>query len=557
MIDRLITIGIVVVTLIGGGLMIQQSPAPTSTGTNSGLTTAQEQDNAVQTPSQQPRSSETVQEATSGSTPLEGLDAYVKGAMETWNVPGTAIAVVKDDEVVFAEGYGVRNDNTGKPVTARTLFAVGSTTKAFTTAALGMLVDEGKISWDEKVVNYLPDFQLKDPWITRHLTIRDLLTHRVGLKRADLLWYSNKFNRDQVLQRIRNVEHKLRFRDQFGYQNAMYVAAGEIIESVTGQSWSTFVQNRIFNPLGMLVSNTSTDDLAYYSDVAMPHIQSSASEVRPIDYHNIDNAAPAGAINSNVQEMAQWVRLQLNEGTYEGQRLLEASTVRAMHSPETIIDPGPTQARLNPETTFSTYGLGWFVDDYRGHKAVYHGGNIDGMSAHVSMVPEEELGVVVLTNMNATPMPKILSKWITDRYLQAPEKDWSQHYRQIYEKIGQQRQQALQKVRENRTSGTEPSLGLERYAGVYESDLYGKLTIRAEDDGLILQYGDLVGDLTHWQYDTFRVSWPPSVRAVVGGFFLANIHLDARGNIQSLELSDALGRLELGEFKRVGDVGQP
>lgn len=557
MIDRLIAIGIVMFTLIGGGLIVQQSPAPTSTGTTSGLTTVQEPEDAVQTPSQEPQSSETVQENTSGSTPLEGLDAYVKSAMETWNVPGTAIAVVKDDEVAFAKGYGVRNVNTGEPVTPRTLFAAGSTTKAFTTAALGMLVDEGKIGWDDKVIDHLPEFRFSDPWITRKATVRDLLTHRIGLERADLLWYAGKFNRDEFLHRIRDLEHSLRFRDQFGYQNMMYAAAGEIIESVTGQSWSTFVQNRIFNPLGMLVTNTSTDDLAYYSDVATPHVQSSASEVRPIDYRNIDNAAPAGAINSNVREMAEWVRLQLNEGTYEGQLLLEASTVREMHSPETIIDMGPSQRRLNPETTFSTYGLGWFVDDYRGHKAIYHGGNIDGMSAHVSMVPEQELGVVVLTNMNATPMPKTLSKWITDRYLQAPQKDWSQHYRQAYQQIGQQRQEALQEVRENRTPGTEPSLELERYAGVYESDIYGKLTIRTEDNGLVLKYGDLVGDLTHWQYDTFRVSWPPSVRAVVGGFFIANIHLDAQGDIQSMELSDALGQLELGEFERVDDAGQP
>jgi len=165
MIDRLIAIGIVMFTLIGGGLIVQQSPAPTSTGTTSGLTTVQEPEDAVQTPSQEPQSSETVQENTSGSTPLEGLDAYVKSAMETWNVPGTAIAVVKDDEVAFAKGYGVRNVNTGEPVTPRTLFAAGSTTKAFTTAALGMLVDEGKIGWDDKVIDHLPEFRFSDPWI--------------------------------------------------------------------------------------------------------------------------------------------------------------------------------------------------------------------------------------------------------------------------------------------------------------------------------------------------------------------------------------------------------
>ena len=548
MLNRLIVLGMVVLTLLGGGLFLQRDAAP-AVSTPGATTLAQSA--PVQTPSQQMQTAQAAEMA----APLADLDAYVQSAMESWNVPGAAIAVVKDGQMVLSKGYGVRDVNTEEPVTPRTLFAIGSTTKAFTTAALGMLVDAGRLSWDDKVVDHLPDFQLSDPWITRHATIRDLVTHRLGLERADLLWYAGKFDRDEVLQRIGNVAHTLRFRDQFGYQNVMYAAAGEVIESVTGKTWEAFVQERIFGPLGMLVSNTSTDDLQYYSNVATPHV-AIEGDLQPIEYRNIDVVAPAGSINSNVREMAQWVRLQLGEGAYEGERLLDAATVREMHSPETIIDLSPLQEQLNPETHFSTYGLGWILSDYRGRKVAYHGGNIDGMSAHVSLVPEDELGVVVLTNMNVTPMPEILSQWIVDRFLGAPKKDWSQLYSQVYQQISRGQQQAFQQVQEQRTPGTEPSLATERYAGVYESDVYGELTIEPEEGQLVLRYGDFVGDLSHWHHDTFRVNWRGAAQAIAGPFFFANVRLDSRGQIDSLRLHDPLGQLDLGEFERVGDIEQ-
>ena len=556
MLNRLILLGMVALTLLGGGLFVQQSTAPSATEVAPGAATVQSE--PVQSPSQELSTSSTSQ-ATTPDSPLAELDAYVQEAMETWNVPGTAIAVVKDDEVVLSKGYGVRNVNTEEPVTPRSLFAIGSTSKAFTTAALGMLVDDGKIAWDDRVIDYLPDFQLNDPWITRRATIRDLVTHRIGLERADLLWFAGKFDRDEVLRRVGNVEHTLRFRDQFGYQNVMYAAAGEVIESVTGKSWEAFVEERIFGPLGMLVSNTSADDLQYYSDVASPHVALPGG-LQPIEYRNIDVVAPAGSINSNVREMAQWIRLQLGEGTYEGTELLNASTVRETHSPETIIDASPLQQRLNPESNFQSYGLGWFLQDYRGRKLVSHGGNIDGMSADVALVPEEDLGVVVLSNMNATPFPEIVRREIVDRFLDAPKTDWSRLYQEVYGQIQTQQQRALQQVRDERVEGTEPSLATERYAGVYESDVYGELTIRPAEgddaDGLVLRYGEFVGDLSHWHHDTFQVSWRGAAQAIAGPFFFANVRLDSRGQIDALRLHDPLGRLDLGEFRRTGDIEQ-
>ena len=554
MLNRLIVLGMVALTVLSGSLLIQPSQTSSTPTTMQPGTAIQSP--SVQSPAQEMATPDGPQ-ATSTPSPLGDLDANVQEAMDDWNVPGAAIAVVKDDRVVFAKGYGVRDVETEKPVTPRTLFAVGSTTKAFTTAALGMLVDAGKLSWDDRVIDYLPDFQLKDPWITRHMTIRDLVTHRLGLERADLLWFAGKFDRDEVLQRVGNVAHTLRFRDQFGYQNIMYTAAGEVVESVTGKTWETFVQERIFGPLGMVVSNTSTDDLQYYSNVATPHV-ALGGDLQPIDYRNIDVVAPAGAINSNVMEMAQWMRLQLNEGSYEGDELLKPSTVREMHSPETIIDRSPLEDQLSPESHFSTYGLGWFLEDYRGRKLVHHSGGIDGMSAEVALVPEQDLGVVVLTNQNATPLPRILRGWIVDRFLGAPEKDWSQLYSQVYQQIGRQQQQAFQRVQEQRTPGTDASLAIERYAGVYESDVYGELTIRpasdGESEGLVLRYGDFVGDLSHWHHDTFRVNWRGAAQAIAGPFFFANVRLDSRGQIDNLRLHDPLGQLDLGEFERVGDI---
>jgi CubicO group peptidase (beta-lactamase class C family) len=334
------------------------------------------------------------------------------------------VAVVKDDSVVYLKGFGTREAGTSQPVDGNTVFAIGSSSKAFTAAAVGMLVDEGRVEWDDRVTEHLPQFQLSDPYITREFTVRDLLTHRSGLERGEFIWYATDRNRDEILRRVRHLEPSWGFRSRYGYQNIMYLAAGEIIPAVTEQSWDDLVRERIFALLGMTRSSTSTLALRDQPNVATPHAEIDG-QVRPIAWRNIDNIAPAGSINSNVGEVAQWIRMNLNEGTYRGQKVLSPEVVQAMQSPETIIRLEGAWAMMAPESNFMAYGLGWFLNDYRGRKIVHHGGNIDGMHALVAMLPEEELGLVVLTNHNPNFATYALMYRVFDAYLDAPQQDWS------------------------------------------------------------------------------------------------------------------------------------
>jgi len=477
---------------------------------------------------------------------VQDLDAYIARAMREWEVPGLALAIVKDDTVVLAKGYGVKRLGDLAPVTERTVFAIGSASKAFTTAALAMLVEEGKIRWDDPVVSYLPDFQLFDPYVTRELTIRDLVTHRSGLERADLLWYGTTYEREEIVRRIRFLKPRWSFRSRFGYQNILYLVAGQLIHAVTGKTWDEFVRERIFQPLGMTTSTTSVKALRAVSDVATPHAKIEGV-VRPIPWRDIDNIAPAGSINSNVLEMAEWIRLHLNEGTYRGRRFWSAATEREMHTPQTIIRPEPPYSTMFPEARFLTYGLGWFLHDYRGRKVVEHGGNIDGMSALVILVPEERWGAVILTNMNGTLLVHALKYRLLDALFGAPARDWSAEFLQRARALQEQQQAAVKRIEDARVMGTKPALPQAQYLGRYENDVYGEAVVAEEEGKLVLRFGPArVGDLEHWHYETFRVHWrdPLFPRA------FATFVPDVEGRVRELRMTIS-GLFEDLTFQRV------
>ena len=354
--------------------------------------------------------------------PLNGFDDYVNKALREWEVPGLAIAIIKDDRIVLAKGYGVRKLGDPTPVNERTLFAIGSSSKAFTAAAIAMLVDEGKLKWDDPVTKYLPGFELYDPYVTRELTVRDLLSHRSGLERGDFLWYGTEYDRDEILRRARYLKPTWSLRSTFGYQNLMFLAAGQLIAKVSGKSWDDFIRQRMFTPLSMTASSTSIRDLKNADNVSSPHAKIE-DKVEVIPWRNIDNIAPAGSINSSVVDMAQWVRLQLAQGEYQKQHLLSSGAAKEMHTSQTVIRLEPPLSLFYPEAHFLNYGLGWFLQDYRGRKVVEHGGAIDGMRAQVAMIPEEKLGLVILTNMGGTILPLPLMYRIFDAYLGAPQRD--------------------------------------------------------------------------------------------------------------------------------------
>lgn len=466
--------------------------------------------------------------------PLQGLDAYIEGAMRDWEIPGLAIAVVQGGETVWARGFGVRDVRTGEPVDENTLFAIGSASKAFTAAAVGMMVQEGLLAWDDRATKYIPTFETSDPYVTRELTVRDLLTHRSGLNRGDAVWYATELSRDEILHQVRFQPPTTSFRSAFGYNNNMVLAAGQLVPTLTGLSWDDFVDRRIFAPLGMERSVTSTLPLEHMDNVAQPHAKRDG-KVTPIPWRNIDNIGPAGSINSSVAEMSRWVRLQLARGEWKGQRLLDADVLREMHSAQTIIPLEGQWALMAPASNFMMYGMGWFLQDYRARKIIEHGGNIDGMHALVALMPEEDAGLVILTNL-PNDLTYALMYRVFDAYIGGAETDWNARYRALVQ-AGEAQRRAPE---ESRVSGTSPSLALDRYAGRYHHAMYGDVEVRFDKGRLVARRGSaLVGDVEHWHYDTFRIDWRDETR----GGALITFHLNARGDVAGANMQ-GLGDLE-------------
>jgi CubicO group peptidase (beta-lactamase class C family) len=469
---------------------------------------------------------------------LKEIDEYAQKAMRDWNVPGFAIAVVKDDKVIFAKGYGVREMAKPAPVDERTLFAIASNSKAFTAAAIGILVDEGKVKWDDPVTKYLPDFQLHDSYVTRELTIRDLLCHRSGLTTfgGDLLWYESSYDSKEILRRIRYLKPTSSFRSRFGYQNILFLAAGEIVTAVTGKSWGDFLRERFFNPLGMTSTVTTIRAFKPGDNVATPHNELDG-QTRVIRYSNVDGVAPAGAINSNVAEMAEWLRLQLGRGKHNGKQIFSTAVSREMWTPHLMLPISEQGEKFIPSRHFYTYGLGWFLYDYHGRKVVSHGGGLDGMVSQVGMIPEENLGVVVLSN-SETVLPSSLVNRVFDLFLGVPLRDWSAEFLAQRKATREARKDDEKKLEDERAKNTQPSLPVARYAGSYAGEMYGEAKVLVENGKLVLRLTpspNFVGDLEHWQYDTFRVKWRSSIVYPFPKGFVTFI-LNARGQVDEMKL---------------------
>jgi CubicO group peptidase (beta-lactamase class C family) len=429
---------------------------------------------------------------------FSNIEEYVSKAMENWEVPGLAIAIVKDDSIVFCKGFGVLKINNPELVNQHTIFAIGSCTKAFTAAALGILVDEGKIDWDDKVIGYLPKFQLSDPYLTQELTIRDLLSHRSGLEPCNGLWYGTFFDSQELLYRMRYIKPMIGFRTAWNYNNLMFLVAGQIIPAVTKIDWSDFINRRIFLPLKMSESYTSNNQLNDISNIATPHVKVE-NTVKPIAWRHIDHIAPAGSICSNVLDMAQWLRLLLNLGMVDGEQIISSNTINEMHSPQSI--------RKNSKSfneNFHLYGLGWTLQDYRGIKMISHNGALDGTSSRIALLPSHKLGIVILTNLHGTSITSVLICHIIDAYLEESLiDDWNAKLLAIA-----MEEKTLAKAKElelskNRLKDTTPSLDLNLYEGIYSNEVYGDILITQAQAGLHYDFHSFGGELSHWQLDTF------------------------------------------------------
>ncbi|MBW3552734.1 MAG: serine hydrolase [Gemmatimonadetes bacterium] len=464
---------------------------------------------------------------------LAGLDAYIRTAMADWEIPGLSLAVVRNDSVIYARGFGERTLGTGEPVDAHTLFAIASTTKAMTVAALGMLVDDSVIDWDDPVAKHLPSLQLGDAYLTRHLTIRDLLTHRTGLDRQDNIWIAAPFERPEILRRARHLEQAEGFRTGYRYNNLMYMVAGEVVGSASGMPWETFIENRLFAPLGMTRSTPRTAVVARRENVASSHTRVDG-RVRAVPRRDYDALGPAGSVFSSASEMAEWVRLHLAHGVHDGRRLLDSATVEEMHTPQVVVGIDSVTRRLFPDRNFRAYGLGWRLYDYRGRKMVEHTGNVNYTRTQVGMIPSEGIGVVAFANLSSSGLQIALMHRVFDALLGLPERDWSAEYLALNRRSSARSEERREELEASRVKGTRPSLPLEDYAGTYTDSLYGELRIEREGRGLVLRYAEphYVADLEHWHHDTFRAVW----RRPGFGRSFVTFTLDPRARAKAVDL---------------------
>ena len=451
------------------------------------------------------------------AAPAQAFDLArdVDRALKTFDVPGIAIAIVKDGKVVATQGFGVRRLGDPAPVTANTLFEIASNSKAFTAAALAQLVDEGKLGWDDPVISHLPDFRMYDGYVTQEMTVRDLLVHRsgLGLGAGDLLWWpTTTFSTDDIINRLRYVKPATSFRSAYAYDNLLYIVAGRIIAQKSGKSWGDTVQQRILAPLGMTGTTTNVAAMLRSPDYSAPHskINGRQSVVKPMP---VDNAVGAVGINTNAQDIAKWMNALLAGGQIAGgeARLFSAAQSKELWTPVTpmkIAEPKPALAAT--KANFNAYGLGFNIRDYRGKKLVLHGGALQGFYSRVLMVPEEKLGIAIFTNAENSGSMTALQWRILDHYLGAAPTDWigiiaaqeQEAHRKELDKIG--------KAGKARAAASKPSLPRTAYDGDYTDPWYGKVTIRHEGKKQIMTFTrtpDLTGELEHYQHDTFIVRW--------------------------------------------------
>ncbi len=441
---------------------------------------------------------------------LEGLDEQIESWMDEWKVPGLGVSVVRDGRVVLARGYGVKDVESAAPATADTLFAIGSNTKSFTVTLLGMLAADGLFDWNTPVREYIPEFELHDEVATALMTPEDLVTHRSGLPRHDLLWLGTGLTRDELLARLKYLEPTQPLRYRYQYQNLMFMTAGILAERVTGASWEELTEQRIFAPLGMKTATVSVDDMQQAADFSYPHGHEGEGPPARIPFRNIDAVGPAGSVNASAREMANYVQFHLDYGRWQGEQLLPEATARSMQSPHMPIT-GPQLTAFFSGAEDGTlgdpsYGLGLMTGSYRGRKHVRHGGGIDGFISSMEWLPHDDIGVVVLSNTSSSgTVPGLVVRAVFDRLLGLEPIDWAGRSREAEAKARTAADEAREKRADRRHADTRPSHALEDFTGDYSHPAYGVAKVRLEADALQIEAVGFAAPLEHFHYDVFVV----------------------------------------------------
>ena len=461
---------------------------------------------------------------------LQGIDDLAAKAMGEWKVPGLALGIVKDGKLIYAKGYGFRDVEHKLPVNTDTLFAIGSISKSFTSLAFAMLNDEGKVDWDKPVRTYLPEFQLFDPVAGERATPRDLFAHRSGLPRHDIVWYSSDFSRPDMVSRLRYLKPTKDFRSAYQYNNLTIMTMGYLEGKLTGLGWEGTIRDKIFSPLGMTHSDLSVNDIEKTDNHALPY-ELKKEAVRQVPFHNIDAIGPAGSINSSIADMSHYLTFQLGDGKYEGKQLVSESNLRLMHSAQTSMPALPPPFSF-PELGNFSYGLTWVVTAYRGHNLVWHNGGIDGFYALLSMLPDDHMGVVILTNMPGQFAPEILAYNVYDRLLGLDQVPWLTRFKDLETKQKKQEEESKKNKVSDKKPGTHPSHDWKDYAGNFENPGYGMIKIAQKGDAFELTLNNLGPyPLVHYHYDVFQI--PEDADTPASGE-LFQFHMDKKGDIHSV-----------------------
>lgn len=463
------------------------------------------------------------------------LDEFIQQGMKDWNIPGLAVTVVQDGKTLMTKTYGVKDQNSGDRVDENTIFSMASTTKAVVAMALGILVDDGKLNWDDKVIDHLPYFKLTDPYVTQEATVKDLLTHNLGLGNADFLWFGDKLNAEETIDRMKHAPMAYSTRSSFIYQNIMYAVAGEVIKAVSGKAWNEFIQQRILNPLEMSSTKLLSEDVLATDNKVTPHNDFDGKRLA-IPYTFSDGIGPAGMIWSSISDINNYLKFILQNGVYKQDTILSTQTFDYLFKPHALIPINsfyPTARLTQPNWT--SYGLGWFQHDYKGEKVDFHTGSLPGLIALVGQLRSKNLAVYVFANMDHAELRHAIMYKVFDLYALGGERDWQSDVFELYDGFKQAGKASDSTFRAERVQNTSTTLPLEVYSGDYVHEMYGTINITVKNDKLIFNQNDVLkGTFEHWHYNTFIGVSEKVYDLLVDS--IINFEIDSDGNAYKIDM---------------------
>lgn len=463
------------------------------------------------------------------------LDQMIKQGIKDWKIPGMAVTVVKDGEVVFLETYGVKDQDSKEKVDKETLFTMASTTKAMVAISIGILVDRGKLNWDDKVRDHLPSFKLNDSYTTADARVKDLLTHNLGLPNADFLWIIDSLSTDETLEKFSQVESAYPLRGGYTYQNIMYAVAGKLIEEVSGQHWSEFLYENLLKPLGLERTVSLGKQIFEKGNYATPHYDDFEEGVVKVPMMIFDQVGAAGMNWASIEDMGNYMSFLVNDGIYKGDTLVLPSTFNFLFEPQSFVGSAgfyPTQQLTKPN--WMTYGLGWFQHDYRGEKLDFHTGSISGLVALAGIMRDKNTAVYVLANLDHAELRHAVLYKAMDLYaFDDGSRDWHQEIFDLYSGFRNSQIERLDKWKADRDPNTSPSFEIEAVVGTYVLEPYGKVVVSLEEGKLTMVMNDFLGyDLSHWQFNSFVTNKDPRWRSRM----TINFSQDANGDVTKLEM---------------------